>query len=354
MKLNRKEIFQLFKGSLKDPFLYLAITSLILFGILSSSGTILKSLNNQRDFSFLAKASKILPETISQDLFLGPTKKFSPESPDFLLIEKISLAASSPPVMITSQALGTWLGESGIEDSREIREYLIEEGDSLWSIAAKFNISLDTLVWANDLNKNSIIKPGQRLIILPVSGVVHHVKMGDTISEIAKKYKAKTEEIITFNELSKEGEIFVGDILIIPEGVMPAVPKYLVSQIPLASTYFFQPTQGRISQGLHWYNAVDIANSCGTPIFAAAQGQVLKTRYGYNRGAGNYLTIWHPNGTVTMYGHLANILVIPGEQVSQGQIIALMGGQPGTAGAGRSTGCHLHFGVNGARNPFAP
>ena len=355
MKLNGKEIFHLFKGSLKDPFLYLGITSLILFGILSSSGSILKSLNNQRDFSFLTKAkvSKILPETLSPDLFLGPTKKFSPESPDFLLIEKISLAAASPPVMITSQALGIWLGESGIEDRREISEYLVEEGDSLWSIASKFKISLDTLLWVNDLNKNSIIKPGQKLIILPVSGVVHHVKIGDTISEIAKKYKAQTEEIITFNNLSQEGDIFVGDILIVPDGLMPLPSRYFVSQIPLASTYFFQPTQGRISQGLHWYNAVDIANSCGTPISAAAQGQVLKTRYGYNRGAGNYLTILHPNGVVTMYGHLANILVNPGEPVSQGQIIALMGGQPGIPGAGSSTGCHLHFGVIGARNPFA-
>ena len=54
-----------------------------------------------------------------------------------------------------------------------------------------------------------------------------------------------------------------------------------------------------------------------------------------------------------MYGHIAASFVNPGDQVSQGRIIALMGGQPGTPGAGLSTGCHLHFGVSGAKNPFA-
>ncbi len=54
-----------------------------------------------------------------------------------------------------------------------------------------------------------------------------------------------------------------------------------------------------------------------------------------------------------MYGHIQTSLVNPGSQVYQGQVIALLGGAPGTPGAGSSTGCHVHFGVSGARNPFA-
>ena len=236
---------------------------------------------------------------------------------------------------------------------------MVEPGDTLSGIAKKFNISLNTILWANDLNQNSTIKPGQKLIILPVSGVLHYVKRGDTLSEIAQTYKAEIEEIVAFNELSGEDDIFVGDILIIPNGKMPqhTTQTSLVSHwVPIASSYFICPIAPpcTITQGLHWYNAVDLSHGkCGEPIFAAAGGTVQRVRYGWNRGAGNYLTILHPNGVVTMYGHLQTILVKPGQKVNQGQIIALMGGKPGTPGAGRSTGCHLHFGVYGGRNPFA-
>ncbi|MDO8740792.1 MAG: M23 family metallopeptidase, partial [Candidatus Woesearchaeota archaeon] len=92
---------------------------------------------------------------------------------------------------------------------------------------------------------------------------------------------------------------------------------------------------------------------CGTSIHAAAPGQVQKVKYGYNFGGGNYITILHSNGVVTYYGHLMTIFVKPGDMVDVGERIALIGGAPGMAGAGRSTGCHLHFGVVGAKNPLA-
>ena len=96
-----------------------------------------------------------------------------------------------------------------------------------------------------------------------------------------------------------------------------------------------------------FYNAVDFSNGkCGEPILAAAGGIVQKAKYGWNGGAGNAVTILHSNGVVTMYGHLQAIFVSPGDQVFQGQIIGTMGN------SGRSIGCHLHFGVYGARNPF--
>ena len=53
-----------------------------------------------------------------------------------------------------------------------------------------------------------------------------------------------------------------------------------------------------------------------------------------------------------MYGHVSKSLVVSGQIVSQGDVIALMGGKPGTPGAGISTGCHVHFDVRGSRNPF--
>jgi murein DD-endopeptidase MepM/ murein hydrolase activator NlpD len=72
----------------------------------------------------------------------------------------------------------------------------------------------------------------------------------------------------------------------------------------------------------------------------------------WNSG-GNYITILHSNGVVTYYGHLMTIFVKPGDVVNVGDRIALMGGGAGMAGAGISTGCHLHFQVMGAKNPLS-
>lgn len=241
---------------------------------------------------------------------------------------------------------------------REIIEYAVEAGDTLSSIADRFEISLNTLLWANDLNKNSPLKIGQKLVILPVSGALHSVKKGETLSEIAQKYKAKLGEIIALNELTNEDDISIGDNLIIPNGILPPLEDRIAYKdiVPLADSYFICPVAApcRLTQGLHYKNAVDISHGkCGEPIYAVAGGEVSKIKYGYNNGAGNYIKILHPNGVVTFYGHIEAALVSAGQAVSQGDIIALMGGKPGTLGAGRSTGCHTHFGVEGARNPFA-
>ncbi len=363
--LRPKEILKraekLLKGLKKDPFCYFWLISLILFGILNFSPFYLN-----KNFKIMAQNSlsplfnfKIQNPNQGEFLFLNSSGKTSLEVPSPILIEKNSLLGISSPLMITPRALGVLTGQDpSFQESRGIIEYLVESNDNVSLIADKFNITLETLLWANNLNKNSKIQPGQKLIILPVSGVIHYVKDGDTISEIARKYQGKISEIIAFNNLIKEDDIFIGDILIVPNGKLLYSSTKFASQpnlsIPLAENFFICPIPlpCRISQGLHWYNAVDFDGQCGEPIYAVAGGRVLKTRTGWNKGAGNYLLVLHPNGVATSYGHLSTILVSEGEEVSQGQIIALMGGQPGTPGAGISTGCHLHFGVRGAKNPF--
>lgn len=354
------------KGSFKDPLLYLGIFSSILFGAVSLGADFIFQPNLQLgDFSFLATISETINQPRNQ--FLRAYQETKTRPLDLNIIQQNSLRGISPPNTLSFQVLGSLIGSSegtlGENSSqpefgsKEIIEYIVQDGDILSLISENFGISIETILWANDLTKNSVIRPGQKLIILPVSGVLHYVKKGDTLSEIAKTYKAETGEIIAFNELSNERDIYIGDILIIPNGIKPkpVILEYALPQIPLASSYFICPIASpcKITQGLHWDNAIDFSNgNCGSPIYAAAGGQVLRVKYGWNMGAGNYLTILHPNGVVTMYGHLQSILVNQGDNVSQGQITALMGGKPGTPGAGNSTGCHLHFGVQGARNPF--
>lgn len=346
-------LFSRLRNNLKNPLFISAVFAFCLIFLFC-----LSSFGPKKNESLIAASQLPGGPFVSQNLvsYLAP--------PDLYLIQGIGLKAVSVPAMLSPQILGTLLGSALEPDSnKEIIEYIVETGDTLWSIADKFNISLETVLWANNLNKDTVIQPGKKLIVLPVSGLLHHIQKGETISGIAQKYKAKEEEIIDFNKLSSEGDIFIGDILVVPNGRMPVVKPAITSySVPLALNYFICPISlpCRLTQGLHWYNAVDLSHGqCGEPVFAAAAGTVLKvettpsTSPSALAGAGNHLTILHPNNVVTFYGHLAKVLVNPGQEVSQGQVIALLGGEPGTPGAGRSTGCHLHFGVSGAQNPFA-
>ena len=282
-----------------------------------------------------------------KDCFLKQKHNFAFQILQLPTIEKNSFLESVPVTVLETNVFGTLIDQT--PERKEIIEYTVEKGDTLSQIAQKFEVSLETILWANDLKKTSKIKPGQKLIILPVSGVMHLVKNGETVSEIAKKYKANVSEIIAFNGLSPKGEIFVGDMLIIPGGVLPK--KSFVQSAPLASSYFICPIPApcQITQGLHWYNAVDFSHGkCGEPVFAAAGGKIQKT--GFDPVAGKYIRILHPNGVVTFYGHLLTILKTVGEKVSQGEIIGYIGNSGYTVGV---TGCHLHFEVRGAKNPFA-
>lgn len=333
--------------------MYFGFTAVFLFGAIyygSGDFSAFASLNNGQTvfFNSFFNNSRNLNE---DSLFFSRASALALETPDLKIIQDNAVGGVSTPQILTPKVLGDTFGGSPA-DTDNIIEYIVQPGDSLQSIAIDYNISLNTLLWANSLNSSSKIKAGQTLVILPVSGVLHVVKSGDTISGISQKYKATTDAIVAFNSLASEGDIYIGDILIVPEGVMPKTTSSINIQTAIADNFFIFPTEGKITQGLHYYNAKDIANKCGTSIYAAASGQIQRVKYGYNFGGGNYITILHSGGIVTYYGHLMTIFVKPGDIVNVGDRIALMGGQPGMAGAGRSTGCHLHFGVIGAKNPL--
>jgi len=353
-KLIRKNWKKL-KGSRKDPFLYLGAICVVLFSIISLVSPVSSPVGSDNLLAAYSRAQR-------EDSFMMPGTRVK-ESPELSLVQQNSLASVSPPITVTPQVLGALTDASDYEwTQKEIQEYAVESGDTLSSIAKRFDISLDTLFWANDLTSSSLLKLGQTLVILPTSGVVHHVKNGDTLSSIAQTYKSSTEKIVAFNNLTTEGDIYVGDILIVPDGVMPPPTSYVSQLVPIASSYFICPIAApcRITQGLHFYNAVDFSHGkCGEPIYAAAAGQVVKVKLTSSSskwafgGAGNTIAIQHPNGVVTSYGHVQTSFVKVGDYASQGQIIALVGGAYGMAGSGNSTGCHVHFGVSGAKNPFA-
>lgn len=106
------------------------------------------------------------------------------------------------------------------------------------------------------------------------------------------------------------------------------------------------PVLGTVSM----HTGQDIASDCGTPIYAAAAGTVTWSGGAHQGRTGNQIVIDHGGGIITRYGHLltGTLLVPAGDVIAAGQRIASMGGDPALdpAGAGNSTGCHLHFEVN--------
>lgn len=267
---------------------------------------------------------------------------------------------SSAPAVLSASTQDPGLDtqiSSKVRDS--IMNYTVQEGDTVSSIATKFGVSADTIRWQNDLTKDKI-KVGGTIGVLPVTGIAHKVQKGDTVYSIAKKYDAEAQAIVNFpfNTFSNDEtfELAIGQIVIVPDGVMPApaiTPR--IRQVTpsagtvVASGQFVWPTQGVITQRFSWYHpGLDIANNGSPTVVAADSGRVVFAGWD-GSGYGNMVLIDHGNGYQTRYGHLSVIMVISGQTVARGNAVGKMGS------TGRSTGIHLHFEIykGGARpNPL--
>jgi len=266
---------------------------------------------------------------------------------DILIVNGTALLPESGPNGSLAD-VGTETNQHG-----QISVYVVRAGDTLSQIAKMFDVTTNTIAWNNDIQRG-VIRPGQTLIILPISGVSHTVKKGDTIASIAKLYKADADEIRQYNDLVDGATLAIGSIVMVPDGelapiaVSPVTSNLRGAGGPEYAGYYLRPIiGGRKTQGLHGYNGVDLASYYGAPVMASAAGKVIVARSGgWNGGYGYYVVISHGNGTQTLYAHLSAVFVSVGQQVVQGQIIG------NTGSTGKSTGPHLHFEIRGARNPF--
>jgi len=249
----------------------------------------------------------------------------------------------------------------------EISTYIVREGDTISGVAKMFNVSVSTILWANDLTGKSVLRAGQTLVVLPISGITYTIKKGDTLKAIALKYHADSTDILNYNDLTLSSALIAGQTIIIPDAeVSTPLPTQNVSgsrkitkapneplldgwNWPALPGYFIRPVvNGVKTQGLHGHNGIDFGAPVGTPIIASAAGTVIisKMNGAWNGGYGNYIVISHPNGTQTLYAHMSKGTVSIGEQVSQSERIGYSGN------TGLSTGPHLHFEIRGAQNPF--
>ncbi len=270
--------------------------------------------------------------------------------------------------------------------------YTVQAGDSIYSIASYFGVSVDTIMTFNHMPKK-MVHVGDVLEVPSVSGVLYEIEKGDTMIGIAKKYDIDIDDLTLYTGLSANEKLTVGEEIFLPNakedvkvkktttitktinGVSSsktfvkdatvkksgswakgdtahlntpaAISKY--SNLKKIEGYFLFPAPGSTrTQKMHGNNGVDFANKIGSQVLASADGVVAVAKTsGYNYGYGNYIKITHPNGTETIYGHLSKVNVSVGQSVTRGQLIGAVGS------TGNSTGPHLHFEIHGAYNPFA-
>lgn len=254
---------------------------------------------------------------------------------------------------------------------QEVVYYTVSQGDTISSIANKFQISINTILWSNNLTAFSLIRPGDKLTILPVSGTTYTVKSGDTVGKIALKFGVEENSIFKYNDIKSAGGLVIGKTIIIPGGkkisetsvakTTTGVPKRnngaaaviekLVnpSKAPASGAKMAWPTVGhRITQYYSWrHTGLDVANKIGTPLYAAESGTVEFS--GWSNGYGNNVVVNHGGGKKTRYAHASKLFVKVGDKVDRGEQIANMGS------TGWSTGSHIHFEVivNGVKqNPL--
>lgn len=278
-------------------------------------------------------------------------------SPNYAVVIPKAIGGSNDIIVnnrlaLLSPQVGMATGSRSIQkievDPAGIVSYVIQKGDTLSEIAEKFDVSVNTIRWENNLGKT--LRVGKELRILPVTGVRHTIAKGDTFGKIAKKYDVEIEDITIFNNIDAT-KLQAGKKIIIPNGVKPKTTpskssvsssssKVTLAKLASAKGDYITPTSGRITSKMgsrsgRYHYGIDYGAPTGTPIVATRSGKVIKTSCG--SGYGKCLVIKHDNGTQSLYAHASRIFVTVGTQVKQGQKVAAVGS------TGRSTGPHLHF-----------
>ncbi len=237
-----------------------------------------------------------------------------------------------------------------IEGRTRVEIYTVQSGDSLWGIASKFGLDIDTLRWSNpELERNpDELAVNTKLRILPVLGVYHDVEAGDTIESVAAKYGVAAQDISGYppNAMFPPYKLKVGTGVIVPFGRKGGtLPKPALS--PEATLAW--PIVGSITTDFSpEHEAFDIGAPYGSVVYAAAAGTITYASWATD-GYGYTVVIDHGNGLETWYNHLKGTLLSTGAYVERGTPVGEVGS------TGHSTGPHVHFEVrvNGRRvNPL--
>lgn len=275
--------------------------------------------------------------------------------------------------------------------------YAVQTGDTMYSIARKHGVSVDAILWANNLTDANVLKQGQKLTIPPATGKLHVAKDGDTLDNLAQTYAVSKSGIAAVNGLAEDATLKAGQRLLIPSSTKPPAtdPTFAPTQLAAASSSEpvpiappdagtgsptppqmsmvasllqtpsifaatgaptvtvtnkkvpklawpvpITPPKSGVSQGFRpGHTGIDIYTPEGTQIKAAAAGTIKmaeKSPDGFN-GYGWIVIVDHGEGISTWYAHCGGFNVKAGDKVKAGDTLATVGM------TGRTTGPHLHF-----------
>ncbi len=258
-------------------------------------------------------------------------------------------------------------------------EHVVARGESLWSIARRYRVTVPALADANGLTEEATLYAGRKLVIpTPDSAPSESftpsgaeagasrvrstsivVAQGQSIWEIAQEHGVSVEALVRANRLQNSDVIWAGQRLTIPP--QTAAPQRLVALAWQAShrlrAGLLWPARGLITSGFgmrrhpvfgtrRMHTGVDIGAPWGSPVLAADSGIVIFV--GWLGGYGRTIRITHGASTTTLYGHLSAILVRAGQVVQRGDVIGRVGN------TGYSTGPHLLFEVRMDGAPVNP
>lgn len=227
----------------------------------------------------------------------------------------------------------------------KIRIHQVKQGETLSTIAVKYNIDINTILGANHITNMNRIKPGMTLKILPTKGILYKLGPGESLWEIAHRFDIKLRNIITANGIEEPELVQIGRVLILPN----AKPEFDYQS--RLKQRFIEPVKARISSPFGWrwgkkHEGIDYAVNSGTNIKAARGGRVIYS--GWAKGYGKTIIIQHQQGVKSLYAHNSRLLVHSGKRVYRGQVITKSGN------TGRSTGPHLHFEIRINGKPVNP
>jgi murein DD-endopeptidase MepM/ murein hydrolase activator NlpD len=248
----------------------------------------------------------------------------------------------------------------------ELTDYMVKNGDTLWSIANKFNLDFNSLLGCNKISEGDVLKVGSTVKVPNQDGILITVRQGHTVEKLAKEYSIYPEAIKSANSLA-DASLKQGAQIFLPGAKVAAIIETGGSRGATASNVksrvtvkggFGWPVSGKISSGYgmrrdpirratrDFHTGIDIRAPRGRTVVASAAGKVVHS--GRMGGYGLTIVISHPGGVTTLYGHCSKLLVKTGTSVKRGQAIAQVGS------TGRSTGNHLHFEVRSGGSPMNP
>lgn len=227
----------------------------------------------------------------------------------------------------------------------QVKVHKVSSGETLWDIAHKHGLNIDSLIGANNISNMNSIKPGQEFKILPIKGIMYRVSPGESVGSIARKFDLSSETIMQDNNIEDSSKLKIDQRLIL-RGAKPEfsyqdrLDQKFMYPINTRITSYYGPRWGRIHEGL------DFAAPMGSPIRAVSSGRVVYS--GWATGYGYVVIVEHQRGLRTLYAHNSKLLVREGESVGKGEVISRSGN------TGNSTGPHLHFEVQVNGRPENP